>query len=244
MADLLLEVNNISKYFKLYRDRNTLLNTLKQRFFHKPIQQDFWALRDINFSLNKGEAIAVIGNNGSGKTTLLRIISGIYKQTEGDVRGCGKINGFFNSGLIMHRDLNGLDNIFLIGSMIGIFRKEINKKLKSIIDFSELGDFIYTPVRNYSTGMLEKLAISVIRELNSDVIYFDELFVSSDANFREKYFNFLIDYKKSKGALLIATHSLEIVNRLCDKVLFLDKGRQIAFGPTKEVLEVYKEYKF
>lgn len=240
----LVEVNNISKYFKLYRDRNTLFNALRRKFFYKPISKNFWVLRDINFSVKQGEALAIIGNNGSGKTTLLRIISGIYKQTKGDVRVRGKIGGFFNSGLIMHRDLNGFDNIFLIGAMIGIFRKEINKKLKAIIDFSELGDFIYTPVRNYSSGMLERLAISVIKELDSEVIYFDELFVSSDLNFREKYFNFLINYKKSKGALLMATHSLEIVNRLCDKALFLDKGRQIAFGLTKEVLEVYKKYKF
>jgi len=239
-----IEVDNISKYFRLYQDSYTLFRTLKRCVGRRSSQDGFWALRDINFSAKPGQAIGIIGDNGSGKTTLLRIIAGIYKQTKGDIRINAKVGGSFQLGMAIHRDLSGLENIFLIGAVMGIGRKDINRRLKAIVKFSELGEFIHTPLRNYSTGMLQKLAVSVVKELDAGIIFFDELLVSGDSNFREKCFEFLIEHKEKGKTLIVASHSMDIINKLCDKVLLLDKGKQIVFASSKEALEIYTKHKF
>lgn len=235
----ILEVNNLSKCFTLTTEPQTLFRIFKRIATGRPSPKEIWALKDINFKLKKGEKIGLIGNNGSGKTTLLRIISGIYKQTKGTVNINGKIASFLHLGAGLHRDLSVLDNIYVFGAIIGLKRSQINKKLDAIIDFSELNDYRYVSLRDLSRGMSQRLTFSIAKEANSEILILDETLVSGDVGFRGKCFEFFERYKQQDKTLIVASHDMDLIRRFCNRTLLLDKGNQLALGPTKEVVELY-----
>ena len=208
--------------------------------------KEILALSDINFQVNKGDRIALLGNNGSGKTTLLRIIAGLHEKTKGYLKVNGKINAFLQVGAGMEGNLTALENIFLIGAVMNLDRKIIKKNLDEIIDFAELRDFLHCPLRDFSTGMVQRLLFSLTRYgyIDADILLMDEIFLGGDIGFREKCYKVLENYMATSNTVIIATHGIEAIKRFCNKALLLDKGRQIAFGPTKEVIDFYLNQEF
>jgi len=240
----IIEVNNISKSFMLITEPQTFFRLFKRLATRRSSHKEIWALRDINFTVKKGDKIGLIGDNGSGKTTLARIILGIYQQTSGTIKVNGQATGFLSLGIGMQRDLSALENIYIFGAIMGLDKTEIKKRINSIIDFSELGDFVYSPLRDFSIGMHGRLAFSIAKETDSEILVLDEVLGVGDARFMEKCLEAFERYKKNDRAIIITSHNIYTIERFCDKVLLLDKGKQVAFGPTKEVLDIYKGHKF
>lgn len=238
-----IEVNNLSKRFMLTTESQTLFRLFKRVTTGKSYFKELWALKDINFKVEKGKRVGIIGNNGSGKTTLLRIIMGIYKQTRGTIKINGKVSGFLYLGTGLQRDLSVLDNIYLFGAIMGFDRRQIHKKLDSIIDFSESGDYIHTALRDLPMGMHQRLAFSIAKEAHLEILILDEMLVSGDVGFREKCFAIFEKYKADDKTIIMVSHDMELVKKFCEKALLLDKGNQIAFGPTEEIVDIYlKKY--
>ena len=205
-----------------------------------PASEDFWALKDINFDINRGQAIGIIGRNGAGKTTLLNIIAGILTPTQGNLSVNGKVMGLFNLGIGFQDELSGKENIFLNAAILGASRREIEDKLALIIEFSELGDFINMPLGSYSQGMRLRLGFSIIANLDFDILVIDEVLAVGDALFQNKCYQRLIDFKRRGKTLIITTQALEFIERLCDKVMLLDHGASLFAG---EVLEGINRYR-
>ncbi|MFC1576918.1 ABC transporter ATP-binding protein [Candidatus Omnitrophota bacterium] len=197
------------------------------------------ALNDINFDVYQGDRIGLIGDNGSGKTTLLRIIAGLYKKTRGAVNVKGTMAAFLQLGAGMERDLTTLENIFLFGAIVGLERKVIRRRLGDILGFAEIEDFLHYPLRDLSAGTVQRLVFSIAHYVESDILILDEMLASGDIGFREKCYKALEDNVNMSKTIIIASHQTEVIKRFCKKVLLLDKGRQVAFGPTKEILDIY-----
>ncbi len=237
-----LEVHNLSKFFLVQPQKRTLFNLFKRVVAGPKTDKKVWALQDINFALKQGENIGIVGHNGAGKTTLLRILAGIYRQTAGTVEVNGSIIGYFQSEVGMDRELIVLDNIYLFGAIMGLNRKEINKRLEDILDFSELKDFICFPLRDLSTGSILRLAMAIVKESAADIFFFDEMLSGGDLGFQEKCFNVFSQYRKMGKSIITASHHLELIERVCDKALLLDHGKQVDFGPAKEIVASYRKH--
>ncbi len=201
---------------------------------------DFWALKEINLCIERGQAFGVIGRNGAGKTTLLNIIAGTLAATKGDVLVNGKVVGLFNLGIGFQDELSGKENIFLNGAILGASRREIEDKLSAIVEFSELGDFINMPLGSYSQGMRLRLGFSIIANLDFDILVIDEVLAVGDALFQNKCFERLIDFKRAGKTLIITTQGLGFIERLCDKVMLLDHGISLFEGEVQEGINRYR----
>lgn len=234
-----LEIQGLSKKFLHILHKKSLYRFVRKVFAGEMNYKEIWALRDINFALAKGEHMGIIGGNGAGKTTLLRIIAGIYRHTTGSVNINGSIAGFFQFEIGMDRDLMVLDNIYLFGAIMGLNRSEINEKLKDILDFSDLNDWLYFPLSEISAGAIQRLAIAIAKEANPKIMFLDEMLSGGDFIFQEKCVEVFRKFKKNGQSLIASSHDLNLIDRVCDKVLLLEKGRQISFGPTKEILSLY-----
>ncbi|MDD5097392.1 MAG: ABC transporter ATP-binding protein [Candidatus Omnitrophica bacterium] len=206
----------------------------------KAATEDFWALKDINLDIDPGQVVGIIGRNGAGKTTLLNIMAGILTPTAGNISVNGKVIGLFNLGIGFQDELSGKENIFLNGAILGAQRREIEGSLNSIIEFSELGDFINMPLGSYSQGMRLRLGFSIIANLDFDILVIDEVLAVGDALFQNKCFQRLIDFKRRGKTLIITTQAMDLIERLCDKVMLLDHGFLLFSG---EVLEGINKYK-
>ena len=183
----MIEVKNVGMKFKMSQNRvNSLKETIVTFYKRKNKVQEFWALKNVSFSVNKGEVIGIIGENGSGKSTLLKIISGIMKPTVGEVKVYGNIVPMLELGSGFDFELTGEENIYLNGAILGYTKEYVESKKQSIIDFSELGDFIYEPIRNYSSGMLMRLAFSIATEVTPEIMIVDEILSFGDSKFQNK----------------------------------------------------------
>ena len=198
-----------------------------------------WVLREVSLGLEEGKILGVIGRNGAGKTTLLNIITGVLSPSGGEVITKGKILGLFNLGVGFQDELTGRENIFLNGALLGAAKEEIDNKLNSIVDFSELGDFINMPLGSYSQGMRLRLGFSIVANLDFDILVLDEVLAVGDALFQNKCFERLMDFKRSGRTLILSTQSMEMIERLCDKAALLDHGKLLFYG---EVIESINRY--
>lgn len=201
---------------------------------------DFWALKDINLEVKEKEMVGIIGRNGAGKTSLLNIISGTLSPTEGSVIRKGKVLGLFSLGVGFQDELTGRENIFLNGAILGAGKKELNDKVNSIIEFSELGDFIDMPLGSYSQGMRLRLGFSIVTALDFDILVIDEILAVGDALFQNKCFQRLLDFKRQGKTLVITSQSMDLVERLCDKAALIDHGRLLFYGGPEEGIGKYK----
>lgn len=242
MDRVILSVDNVSKYFMVNLENKTLLKLFQRTVGGEPSYKKLWALKEVNFEIKEGEALGIIGNNGAGKTTLLKIISGIYRQASGTVRVNGTVSAFLQLGIGMYRDLSALENIYLFGAIMDLDRKKIANKVSAIIDFSGLKDFIHSPLRDFSIGMAQRLAVSIAKETDSQVLVLDDMLTGADADFVEKCVKFFQVRKNNKRAIIISSHSLDMIKKTCDRALFLDKGKQVAFGPVEEIINIYKKH--
>jgi lipopolysaccharide transport system ATP-binding protein len=237
-SEIILEVKNITKNYKLYdKNLNRVLEyiTLNKKRFHS----EFKAIDKISFKIKRGETIGIIGRNGSGKSTLLQIISQIITPSEGEVIIRGRVAALLELGSGFNPEFTGRENVYLNGSLLGLSTREINKNLQKIIEFADIGEFIDQEVKKYSSGMMLRLAFSVIANVNADILIIDEALAVGDALFTLKCMQYLRDFKKT-GTIIFVSHDINAVLNLCDKAIYLQKGKIEAIGNTKEVIEAYQ----
>jgi len=234
-------VSHVYKDFKLYYDK---ANTLKEKilFFSKKNKSKddiLHILKDVNVTIEKGESVALIGTNGSGKSTLLKLMTKIIYPNKGKITINGKLTSLLELGAGFHPDFSGRENIYFNSSIFGLTRKEIDKRLNQIIEFSELQDFIDNPVRTYSSGMYMRLAFSIAINVDADILLIDEILAVGDQHFQEKCFNKLKELKKEGKTIVIVTHSMEQVRQFCDRAIWLYEGDVKMDGKVSEVLDEY-----
>ena len=231
-------VKNMSKDFIIYGDK---ANTLKERIIRigKNKKEVRNVLKNINLEIKKGETVALIGVNGSGKSTLLKLITKIIYPNKGSIKVNGKISSLLELGAGFHPDFSGRENIYFNASIFGLTKKEIDERLDKIIEFSELGEYIDTPVRTYSSGMYMRLAFSVAINVDAEVLLLDEILAVGDQRFQEKCMNKMLELKKEGKTMVFVSHSRDAVEFLCDRAIWLNNGIIEMDGETESVLEEY-----
>ncbi len=236
--DVAITIKNMSKDFIIYADK---ANTLKERIvrFSNNKKEVRHILKNINLEIKKGETVALIGVNGSGKSTLLKLITKIIYPTSGSIKVKGKLASLLELGAGFHPDFSGRENIYFNASIFGLTKSEIDSRLDDIIAFSELGSFIDTPVRTYSSGMYMRLAFSVAINVDADIILIDEILAVGDQKFQEKCMNKMQELKKMGKTMVFVSHSKEAVEFLCDRSIWINNGEIQKDGKTKEVLAEY-----
>jgi lipopolysaccharide transport system ATP-binding protein len=238
----LIRLEGVSKRYRLYHQKPYLSRTLLHKIMQRPTFTDeHWALRDVSFTVARGESIAVVGRNGAGKSTLLSLIARTSYPTSGTVEVNGKVGPMLELGSGFHPDLTGYENIFLNGILLGMTRRAVEAALPSIIEYSELGQFIDTPISTYSIGMRARLGFSVVAHLDPDILLLDEVLGVGDGHFRAKCEHTLRSFKERGKTLFLVTHTLGGVSDLCERTLWIDGGRLRASGPTREVLPLYEK---
>lgn len=240
--DTAICLKNVDMTFNLNKEK---VDNLKEYFIklvtHKLEYKKFYALKDINFEVKKGEHLAILGLNGAGKSTLLKTIVGVYKPTNGTVEKSGVIAPLLELGAGFDPNYSGKENIYLYGAILGYDRAYIDSKYDEIVEFSELGHFIDVPVKNYSSGMKARLGFSIATAVDPDVLILDEVLSVGDAGFKKKSLAKVQSMFESGVTVLFVSHSIDQVKAICDKAILLEKGQIIAQGTTEEVIPVYEE---
>ncbi|MBP1754822.1 MAG: hypothetical protein H6Q59_1220 [Firmicutes bacterium] len=241
MKEEVLVVDNVSMKFNLMENKvdnikEYLIKMIKNELHY----QEFWALHNVSFTLNKGDRLGILGLNGAGKSTLLKIIAGVLKATEGSMSIKGKIVPLLELGAGFDPQYTGAENIYLYGAVLGYPRDFIKEKYNEIVEFSELGNFINVPVKNYSSGMKARLGFSIATIVEPDVLILDEVLAVGDAKFRKKSEGKIKSMFDNGVTVLFVSHSLEQVNRLCNCAILLEKGRLIAKGKVADVSTIYE----
>lgn len=236
--DNAIEVTNMSKSFKLFYDKPS---TLKERlvFWNKKKSDDRVVLKNIDLNIEKGETVALIGTNGSGKSTLLKLMTKIIYPTTGKIVTEGKLTSLLELGAGFHPDFTGRENIYFNASIFGLSHSEIEKRVEEIIEFSELGDFIDSPIRTYSSGMYMRLAFSIAINVDAEILLIDEILAVGDQHFQEKCFAKLDELKNSEKTIVIVTHSLDQVKKLCNRAIWIYDGEVRMDGKPEKVVEEY-----
>lgn len=232
-----IKVGNIFKEYVLHHQKPTFFGTI----FGLENRKKFFALDDVSLELYKGEKIGIIGSNGSGKTTLLKIISGITTQTSGTINTYGKVVSLIELGAGFHPELTGKENIFLNGLVIGMDKDEIQKKFASIVEFSGLGDFIYSPLYTYSSGMSLRLGFSIAIHSNPDILILDEEIAVGDEKFRKKSMRKINEFFKQGKTIILVSHWLEYIRANCNRIIWLEKGK-IKLDGGEEVIDKYIDF--
>ena len=236
--DVAIKVTNMTKTFKLYSDK---ANTMKERIVRgwKSKPEIRTVLKSIDLTINKGETVALIGVNGSGKSTLLKLMTKIIYPNKGSVKTYGKLTSLLELGAGFHPDFTGRENIYFNASIFGLTKEEIDNRLNDIIEFSELGEFIDSPVRTYSSGMYMRLAFSVAINVDAEILLIDEILAVGDQHFQDKCFAKLQDLSKSDMTIVIVSHSLEPLKKLCKRAIWIKDGEVALDGDSTEVFDAY-----
>lgn len=235
-------VDDVSMKFNLSKEKVDSLKEFIIKSIKREIQyNEFWALKNVSFTVEKGDRVGILGLNGAGKSTLLKVIAGVFKPTEGTVTKNGKIVPLLELGAGFDQQYTGRENIYLYGAMLGYSRKFIDEKFDEIVDFSELKEFIDVPVKNYSSGMKSRLGFSIATIVSPKILILDEVLSVGDAKFRKKSEKKIMDMFDSGVTVLFVSHSLEQVKRLCNKAMILEKGQLIAYGDIKKVAPKYEK---
>ncbi|MHB1488104.1 MAG: ABC transporter ATP-binding protein [Acidimicrobiales bacterium] len=236
-----VEVDGVSKRFRLYHEKYT---SLKERAIHlgKVPFEEFWALRDIQMEIAEGETVGLLGHNGSGKSTLLKCIAAILQPTSGQILVRGKLAAMLELGAGFHPELSGRDNIFLNASLLGMGKKEIERRFDDIVAFAELEQFIDNQVKYYSSGMYTRLGFAVAVNMEPDVLLVDEVLAVGDENFQRKCLDRIKRFQAEGRTIIFVSHSTDLVRQICDRGFVLDHGRIVAEGSAGEVIRSFREY--
>ncbi|WP_312253051.1 ABC transporter ATP-binding protein [Stenotrophomonas sp.] len=237
MAETVIEVTGVGKSYHMYeRPSHRLWQALagKRKSFYK----DFWALRDVSFSIRRGQTVGIVGRNGSGKSTLLQMIAGTLNPTEGSIKVKGRVAALLELGSGFNPEFTGRENVYLNATILGLSRAQIDQRLDSILAFADIGEFIDQPVRSYSSGMSVRLAFAVIAHVDADILIIDEALAVGDAFFSQKCMRFLREFQKN-GTLLFVSHDAAAVTNLCENAVWLQNGRMRLSGTSQEVVEAY-----
>ena len=235
-----IEARNVGIAFKVSKRKRTstksfLIDRLKRR---RDASEDFWALRYVSFTVNKGDTVGIIGKNGSGKSTLLRVIGGIYPPDEGEILVNGSVSTLFSIGTGFQTELSGVENIYLSGVLMGFSKREIDRMLDDIIEFADIGEFIHRPIKTYSTGMTARLGFAIASNVNKDIVLIDEIMGVGDANFKKKCDERMRTLIEERTIVLV-THNMETIKRFANTVIWLDKGQMIDQGEPDGVIQQY-----
>ena len=237
----IVSVKNISLKFKMEQNRANSLKEFCVRWLKRDLKsEDFWALTDVSFDVEKGDVIGIIGHNGAGKSTLLKVISGIMKPTKGTIEAHGNIVPMLELGSGFDMELSGRENIYLNGAILGYSEEFLNEKYDGIVAFSELGNFIEAPLRTYSSGMLARLAFSVACIVEPEILIVDEILSVGDADFQEKSRARMMDLMTGGTTVFFVSHSLKQIREMCNKVVWLEHGKIQAVGKTGEICDKYE----
>lgn len=240
VQEKVIEIRNVGKEYMIYNkatDRLKEALSLKDKSYHR----SFFAVDTVNLDVYKGECVGIIGTNGSGKSTLLKMITGVLSPSKGSISINGKISALLELGAGFNQEYTGLENIYLNGTMMGYTREEIDKKVKDIEDFAEIGDFINQPVKTYSSGMFARLAFAVAINVEPEILIVDEALSVGDIFFQSKCYRKFNEFKEQNKTIIFVSHDLGSVLKYCDRCLLLNKGHQVALGNTKEVVDIYRK---
>lgn len=242
MAETAIELQNVGIKFNLSQEKVDSLKEYVIKLLKKELMyNEFWALKDISFTVNKGDRLGILGLNGAGKSTLLKIIAGVYKPTEGTVTRKGVIAPMLELGAGFDYQYTGAENIYLYGSVLGFSRSYLKEKYDEIVEFAELEKFIHVPLKNYSSGMRARLGFAIATIADPEILILDEVLSVGDAKFKKKSEQKIMEMFDRGVTVLFVSHSLEQVQRLCNKAIILEQGRVVADGEVNEVAEVYKK---
>ena len=234
-----IRVEHLTKMYKLYdRPSDRLKESLG--LTRKKCYREHYALRDVNFTVNKGETIGIIGTNGAGKSTILKVITGVLTPTEGRVIVDGRISALLELGAGFNMEYTGIENIYLNGTMIGFSEEEIDARLSDILAFADIGDFVYQPVKMYSSGMFVRLAFAVAINIDPEILIVDEALSVGDVFFQAKCYRKFEEFKKEGKTILFVSHDLGSISKYCDRVVLLDHGTKLDEGSPKEMVDLYK----
>ena len=234
-----IRVQNLKKVYKLYdkpQDR------FKEAFgLTRKKAKEHHALKGVNMEIFQGETVGIIGTNGSGKSTILKIITGVLSPTEGEVTVNGRISALLELGAGFNMEYNGIENIYLNGTMIGFSEKEIDAKLQDILDFADIGDYVYQPVKTYSSGMFVRLAFAVAINIDPEILIVDEALSVGDVFFQAKCYHKFEEFKKMGKTIVFVSHDLSSISKYCDRVILLNQGDKLGEGSPKEMIDAYKQ---
>lgn len=240
MEDIAIKVEHLSKMYKLY-DKPSDRFKEALGLTRKKLYTEHYALDDVNFNVSVGETVGIIGTNGSGKSTILKIITGVLNPTGGSVTVNGRISALLELGAGFNMEYSGIENIYLNGTMIGFTREEIDAKMQDILDFADIGEFVYQPVKTYSSGMFVRLAFAVAINIEPEILIVDEALSVGDVFFQSKCFKKFEEFKKMGKTILIVSHDLGSISKYCDRVILLNKGKKAAEGSPKKIVDLYKK---
>lgn len=231
-------VENVSKRFRLYKEK---ASSLKERFtrLRGSVYEEYWALKDVSLAVPRGTTFGLIGHNGSGKSTLLRLMANIHRPTRGSIAVDGRVSALLELGAGFHPELTGRENIYLNAAILGLTRREINAKIDDIIAFAGLGEFIDSPVKIYSSGMFVRLGFAVAVHVEPDILIIDEVIAVGDEDFQRRCFDHLYGLRSSGATIILVTHSLNLVQTMCDHAAWLDHGQLRAVGPAADIVHQY-----
>ena len=237
----MIHVENVSvRYLMTYDRVKSIKEYLVQLVKGKIKYEEFWALKNVSFHVEKGDVVGLIGHNGAGKSTMLKVISGILKPTEGSVTVGGNVVPMLELGSGFDHDLTGRENIFLNGAILGYSEKYLKEKYDEIVEFSELGKFIDVPIRNYSSGMLMRLAFSIATVVNPEILIVDEILAVGDAAFQEKSKARMKELMGGGTTVLFVSHSLDQIREMCNKVVWIEHGEVKMMGEANEICDAYE----
>ena len=242
MAQTMLKVNNVTVRYKIANDRVSSLKEFMIKKFKKQIsEKEFLALDDVSFTVEKGDVIGVVGRNGAGKSTLLKVVSGIQKPASGNVELGGRVVPMLELGAGFDFELSGRENVYLNGAVLGYTKEFLDEKYDDILAFSELGDFIEMPVRNYSSGMIARLAFSIASMINPEILIVDEVLSVGDENFQKKSRDRMVELMTGGSTVLFVSHNIQQVKDICNKAVWLRHGKVVMAGEAETVCDQYEE---
>lgn len=240
MREAAIKVKHVSKVYRLY---NKPVDRLKESLglARERLSKDHYALNDISFDVLKGETVGIIGTNGSGKSTILKIITGVLNPTEGEIEVNGRISALLELGAGFNMEYTGIENVYLNGTMLGFSKEEIDAKLDDILGFADIGDFVYQPVKTYSSGMFVRLAFAIAINVEPEILIVDEALSVGDVFFQAKCFRKINEIKDSGTTILLVTHDMGSIIKYCDRVVLLNKGNFVDYGAPGEMVDLYKK---
>lgn len=240
LGETVIKVEDVGMEFLLQKEKTDNLKEYFIKFLKKELKfRRFWALKNVSFEVEKGDKIGILGLNGAGKSTLLKLIAGVIKPTEGEIKVKGRVVPLLRIGAGFHPDYTGRENIFLNGAMLGFPKKFLEDKMEEIIEFSELEDFIDVPIKNYSSGMYSRLAFSIATTVEPQILILDEVLSVGDAKFQKKSQERMNSIINKDVTMLFVSHGIYQVKKMCNKAIWLEKGKVVMQGPVDEVCDMY-----
>lgn len=240
MSEYAISVEHISKVYKLYRGKadrlKDALHLTRQKNY-----DEFYALSDVNFTVKKGETVGLIGTNGAGKSTLLKLLTGVLTPSEGQIEVNGKVSALLELGAGFNGEYTGLENIYFNGTLMGYTKEQMENKVPEILEFAGIGDYVYQPVKTYSSGMFARLAFALAINVEPDILVVDEALSVGDIYFQSRCFKKMDDIKKNGTTILLVTHDMSSVIKYCDKVVLLNHGKVVKEGNPKQMVDIYKK---